>query len=82
MKITEIHDYDERIVKYLSKRRILPQYNNAKQKIILWVSRDLKLREPKSQKIYYFRINKQFRAYGILKWNILIVFKIDNHQNG
>ncbi|MEI7742051.1 MAG: hypothetical protein WCJ29_06185 [bacterium] len=40
-----------------------------------------KEREPENSGIWYFRINKQFRAFGVFS-NVgyLIIFKIDDHQ--
>jgi plasmid maintenance system killer protein len=41
----------------------------------------LSLREPKSDGVWYFRINKQFRAYALLKdKDVFVVYRIDNHQ--
>jgi plasmid maintenance system killer protein len=50
---------------------------------LIWIhwKTDFKLREPKKDWVYSFRINKQFRAFSYLKNNDLIVYKIDNHQN-
>lgn len=82
MKIINIYELDK-IEDYLKIRNLLNQYIKAKKFILLWDSKvvDLKLREPKNLGIYYFRINKQYRAHARLEWNNLIVFKIDNHQN-
>lgn len=79
LKIEEEADvYD-----YLIKRDLIKQYKKAKALLILWNARqvDFKIRNPKKDQIYYFRINKQFRALCHFEWNNLIVFKIDNHQN-
>lgn len=67
----------------LNKRNLLIQYKKSKKLIIEWVfwKTDLKLRKPKSDWIYSFRINKQFRAFCYLENDILVVYKIDNHQN-
>jgi len=80
-KINWVLEYDGTIISYLSKRNLLDQYKKAKKLIIEWVSQSLKIREPKSDKIYYFRINKQYRAFCKYKEWFLIVFRIDNHQN-
>lgn len=82
MFITSIQEENIDIQNYLIKRRLLAQYKKEKQKILSGQKNTLKLRQPKSLWLYYFRINKQFRAYCILRWTALIVFKIDNHQNG
>ncbi len=83
MKITKVAELDESVIKYIIKRNLTKQYRKAKKYIIngQWQNVDLKLRKPKSDKIYYFRINKQFRAHCYLKDTTLIVFDIDNHQN-
>ena len=61
---------------------IFNQYKKIKEFLILWLhyQAKFKLREPKKLKIYYFRINKQFRAYGILDKETLKIYKISNHQ--
>ena len=42
----------------------------------------MKIRQPKEAKIWSFRINKQFRAYGTFDDSgDFIVFEINNHQN-
>jgi len=77
-KILETKD----VLAYLNKRNLLQQYKKSKKYILLWLKKqvDFKLRNPKKLKIYYFRINKQFRAYGVLDWNILKIYEINNHQ--
>jgi len=51
--------------------------------ILLWYLKqvDFKIRQPKKDKIFYFRINKQYRWYCYFEWTILVVFRIDDHQN-
>ena len=83
MKINNIFE-DEWILEYLVKRNLLKQYKKAKINILNWLNTRnyFKQRNPKGSNIWYFRINKQFRAYWSFDWeNNLIVFKIDNHQN-
>lgn len=67
---------------YLLKRNLLNQYKKAKKYLLSdnFQSVQLKLRKPKEARIYQFRINKQFRALGVIKNQVLVVFKIDNHQ--
>jgi plasmid maintenance system killer protein len=69
-------------LEYLQKRNLVKQYKKAKNYILLWYfqSVDLKLREPKEDQIYYFRINKQFRVHGFIENNQFYVLEIDNHQ--
>lgn len=69
-------------LEYLVKRQLDKQYQKAKIFIIAWhfTNVDLKIREPKEDRIWYFRINKQFRALCELDGEILYVLAIDNHQ--
>jgi len=71
------------VLDYLQTRKILEQYKKSKEYILIGLLKnvDFKLRQPKKLQIYYFRINKQFRAYWVLDNEILKIFKIDNHQN-
>lgn len=82
MKNTNSIEEEIYIVSFLEKRNLLSQYKKAKQKILDGNFRELKLRKPKENAVWYFRINKQFRAYGHFEWNTLVIYKIDNHQNG
>ncbi|MCH2188782.1 hypothetical protein MK079_03065 [Candidatus Gracilibacteria bacterium] len=82
MKIKGVIEYTDEIFLYLRKRRILRQYNKVVKKLIAGQEKSLKIRQPKNERIYYFRINKQYRAYGKMKEGYLVVFAIDNHQNG
>lgn len=69
-------------LEYLRKRKLEKQYQKAKL-FILWgyfQNVDLKIREPKEDRIWYFRINRQFRALCELEWDILYILAIDNHQ--
>mgnify|MGYP000913155634 CR=1 FL=1 len=49
---------------YLIKRQLDKQYHKAKIFILAGhhANVDLKIREPKVDRVWYFRINKQFRA--------------------
>ena len=51
-------------LEYLVKRGLEKQYLKTKKYILEGYIRnaDLKVREPKKDKVWYFRINKQFRA--------------------
>ena len=71
------------VVAYLKKRGLVPQYKKAKRYLlegnVLKVR--FKERSPKGSGIWYFRINRQFRALGVFdEEGNLIVFDIDNHQ--
>ncbi|MDA9128953.1 hypothetical protein N9J72_00555 [Candidatus Gracilibacteria bacterium] len=82
MNILLILEESSKVGEFLKKRGLLEQYKKEKKKILSGQHSSLKLRQPKNKGMYYFRINKQFRAYGFMKENTLVVFKIDNHQNG
>ena len=74
---------DKDIFDFLNKRWLLPQYKKSKIKILNWLFSwvDFKIRQPKKDEIYSFRINKQFRAYWrLLENRILQIYFIDNHQ--
>ncbi len=67
---------------YLVKRGLENQYKKARTFIVAghFGNVDLKIREPKEDRVWYFRINKQFRALCELEGEILYVLAIDNHQ--
>ncbi len=73
----------KKIESYLKARQLLSQYKKAKYFLIQGNLLRVKFKErnPKGSAVWYFRINKQFRALDVfdLKGN-LIIFKIDNHQ--
>ena len=86
MKFKDILE-DDFIVECLVKRNLLKQYKKAKKFILSGYPElvNLKLRESKKAWIYYFRINKQFRAFGKIyqdrNENFLYITGIDNHQD-
>ncbi len=70
------------VVKYLQRRNILKQYKIAKKhfeknhfKII-----DDKLRKPKINGIYQFKITGKYRAFYVLREEGAVVYKISDHQ--
>lgn len=73
----------EDIIHYLEARGLLSQYKKAKE---ILLSGDkarvrFKERQPHGYNIWYFRVNKQFRAFGkIDSEGDLVIFRIDNHQ--
>lgn len=71
------------IAQYIAQRNLLSQYKKAKAYILSgnFTAVHFKKKEPKSLNIWYFRINKQFRAIGYLKDTTLFIIEIDNHQN-
>lgn len=81
MDIKNIFESDE-VLYYLEKRNLIKQYKKAKNFVLLWFYENvsLKKREPKNENIYYFRINKQFRAIWYIENSNLYILEIDNHQ--
>lgn len=72
------------VLPYLIKRNLLKQYKKAKNYLLAGNVLQVKFKErnPKGSGIWYFRINRQYRALGVFDdEGNLIVFKIDNHQN-
>ena len=67
---------------YLESRNIDKQYQKAKDLFLNWdiAQIDLRIRQPKQDRIFYFKINKQYRVYWYFEWNNFFVFHIDDHQ--
>lgn len=81
-KVQHIFERKE-ILAYLTARGLLRQYKKAKNFLLQNHALHVKFKErnPKGSGIWYFRINRKFRALGIFDKNgNLIIFKIDNHQ--
>ena len=70
-------------VKYIQSRQLQSQYLKAKNFIEqgLFELVDLRKRQPKNQNLFYFRINKKYRAFGYIKSDTLIVTDISDHQD-
>lgn len=70
------------VIEYLKMRGIYSQYLKAKKYLLNghYQQIDFKKRKPKSDEVFYFRINKQFRAIGYIDASAFIVTFIDNHQ--
>lgn len=81
MKIENII-INKKSIDFLESRWLETQYKKAKEWILQWNFKqvDFKLRNPKKEKVYYFRINKQYRAWGRFEENILKIFHIDDHS--
>lgn len=81
MKIENIV-INKKSIDFLESRWLEKQYKKWTQLILNWNFKqvDFKIREPKQEKIYYFRINKQYRAWWRIENNILKIFHIDNHS--
>ena len=73
---------ENQLLAQLKKRGLDKQYFKAVRFILLWSfdSVDLRKRKPKTADIYYFKINKQFRAIGKIKEGVFLVTSISNHQ--
>ncbi len=72
------------IPSYLEDRGLLNQYLKAKRYLLAGNTLQVKFKErnPQGSGIWYFRINRQFRALGVFNADgDLIIFKIDNHQS-
>ncbi len=72
------------VLPYLEKRGLLEQYKKAKRYLLEGNAIQVRFKErnPKGSGIWYFRINRQFRALGVFdEKGDLIIFAIDNHQN-
>ena len=81
-KIRKILEKKE-VLPYLKSRNLISQYKKAKDYLLAGAISQTRFKErnPKGSGIFYFRINKQYRALGIFdREGDLIVFKIDNHQ--
>jgi len=81
MRIVKIIERKD-VILYLKKRNLFAQYKKAKNFLLLkyFSLVNFKKKKPKKDKIWYFRINQQFRALAYFKDDILVVFDIDNHQ--
>ncbi len=82
IKIRNIFERKE-VFDYLFKRGLVKQYKKAKRFLLAGSSQQVqfKKRNPAGNGIWYFRINKKYRALCVFnKENDLIVFEIDDHQ--
>ncbi len=73
------------VEKFLKSRNLLKQYKKAKRYLLEERLLTVRFgeRRPKGSGIWYFRINKQYRAYCVFNENNdLVVFEINDHQNG
>ena len=71
-----------KVIKYIVTHQLTSQYLKAKHYIEqgLFELVDLRKRQPKDQNLFYFRINKKYRAFGYIKDNTLFVTDISDHQ--
>ncbi len=82
MKITKILIASD-LVEYLEARWLEKQYFKAKSFLLLWHYSivQLKKRQPKEDWIFYFRINRQYRALCKIEEGVIKIFDIDDHQD-
>ncbi len=73
---------DSGLILYLEKRNIGNQYKKAQEFLLNWNFKqvDFRIRQPKKNKIFYFKINSKYRAWCKLEWSILKIIEIDDHQ--
>ena len=81
MKIMCILETSE-VAEYIQSRNLMNQYKKVKGYILAGHTSGahLRKREPKGDNIWYFRINKKFRAFAYLDGATLKIFHIDDHQ--
>ena len=81
MNITKILISDK-LIMFLEKRSLWKQYKKAKNFLLEWHFKlvDFKIREPKQAQVYYFKINNQYRAIGIITNGVFKIFNIYDHQ--
>jgi plasmid maintenance system killer protein len=71
------------VLDYLRKRGLIKQYKKSKMFLMAGNLKAVKFKklQPKAREVWSFRINKQFRAIGVVDFKgTLRVMKIDNHQ--
>lgn len=78
MKVLE----EEGIVAYIKKRNLVNPYLKAKKFMEsgFYESVDLRKRKPKSSGVYYFKIDKKYRAIGYVEDDTFVVTGISDHQ--
>lgn len=71
-----------KVIAYLKKRQLEKPYLKAKE----YLKNDqlemvgFKIRKPKSENIYYFRITQKYRAIGHFIEDVFVVASISDHQ--
>lgn len=82
MRFTEIIEL-EKVEAYLLERQVVGQYRKAKAYLLAGHAQklDFKLRFPKENGVYQFRINQKYRAFGYFEGEEFFVFKISDHQD-
>lgn len=81
-KIQRILEKKE-ILPYLNSRKLRKQYKKAKRYLLMGKALQVKFkqRNPKGSGVWYFRINRRYRALGVFDNDgNLIIFKVVDHQ--
>ncbi len=70
------------VITYLKKRQLESAYRKAKGYLEegKYELVNFKLRKPKSDRVYAFRITRKYRAIGHFVDNIFVVASISDHQ--
>lgn len=81
MKFDKIIE-SKKVALYLKEHFLLKQYLKSKENILSKNNSKVffKERKPKWSWVWYFRINKKYRAIWFIEEKILKIYKIDNHQ--
>ena len=72
----------KKVLEYLEIHFLVNQYKKSKNNILSWNvwKTFFKERNPPWSGIWYFRINKKYRALWFIENNELRIYDIDNHQ--
>lgn len=78
MKVLE----EDGIITYIKKRNLVKPYLKVKKYLEndFFELVDLRKRKPKSANVFYFKIDKKYRAIGYIEANTFIVTEISDHQ--
>lgn len=79
--ITNIYEHKD-VYSYLEKHQLIESYYKIKKLLLQgnFSTIQLKLRKPKTNRIFQFRLTKKYRCYCIIKDTTCTIFKIDDHQ--
>ena len=83
IKINKIYEKPW-ILEFLEKKNIKNQYIKSAKFLVSWYfwKTDFKIRQPKKNRVWSFRVNKQYRAFWIMDdGDNLLIFEINDHQN-
>lgn len=81
MKFETIKE-SKQVIVFLEKRKLTSQYLKSKNNLLSGHEGKyfFKERKPSGSGIWYFRINKKYRALAYLENKTLKVYDIDSHQ--